>query len=207
MAPEVKNAVPVPRGASLDDTRKALGKRKPAKKPSAKALAAFAVFGSAATDRQRINIELRNLMTGERSFWNADDALTGGLALGPGGGKAQADLDAAAGAAKRFLAAAESALPAHRTALTIAHPAPAGDPRANAIVLEWPLGVPAIGMAPLAAIAAGKPLPPHGKGAAPTPPAAAEGMRAAARDLAAAAAALARGYEVKIAVRTFDPAS
>ncbi len=99
----------------------------------------WATFGSAATDRQRINLHLRD-GDGHALFCHAGQILQGDLphAVDASGLALPENwIDALSMAAAGCLEAAESVLASHRTRLYLDPLRPDGNARVNGVVLEW----------------------------------------------------------------------
>lgn len=103
--------------------------------------ALWSAFGSAATDRQRINLSLRFPGAATALFFHAGDVLGGGMreVLEAAGQDRLSDdfIARFSAAAAAFLEAAESVAGSHRTRLYLNPGNPDRAPRINGLVLEW----------------------------------------------------------------------
>lgn len=170
----------------------------------------WAAFGSGATDRQRINLFLRD-GDGHALFCHAGQLLGGGLprAVEASGLALPANrIEALATAATGFLEAAESVLANHRTRLYLDPLRPGGDARVNGVVLEWKDRDPsrtATEAVPLDAFRAAR-WEGLARGRDPRYTQAVRGLMDHAGTLADAMRAIAvQLVEARLAVRTFEP--
>lgn len=194
----------IPKGATPAEVRQALGPAPEVRPPTGEAKKAFEAFGSAATDLQRINVEIWSPAAGRSVFWNAADVLGGSppLELGEGVSVPRAWADAVTRAATRCLAAAEEALPVHRTRLYVTPAPKPGSFARNEIVLECRTcgalsAIPLKDVSPVT-VACGR-----CKATAAT----AATVAAAAKELAALLQKPPAGLQAKLSIRTFDPPS
>lgn len=125
----------IPADATPETLQQVLGSPEPVADPTTEQAAQLETFGVAATDLQRINLELVESATGRRFFWNADDVLSGVLEHELHGSTlVPADFaPALAKAARALLDAADSR--ANEVLTLVDAPLPA--PETGVLVLEW----------------------------------------------------------------------